>query len=336
SGIDLHSNNNVTCVVDQAGKTLFRRRLANNLPVIIKVLEPFRKHLKGIVVESTFNWYWLVDGLMDADFKITLANPAAMKQYEGLKYTDDKSDAAWLADNLRLGLLKKASGYIYPRELRQVRDLLRKRVQLVQQRTTHVLSIQNLTARNTGGGISGSDVKRLTEEQIYIMFQEVHLAMAAIANLHVFQALNSEIRVLEQEINKELRDDKQLLLLQSINGIGPILGLTILLETGDINRFPNVGNYASYCRCVESRRTSNDKLKGRGNRKCGNKYLAWAYVEAAHFAIRYDATIRRYYQRKLAKSKKVVALKTVAHKLARACYWMMKKGEPFEVERAFG
>jgi len=142
--------------------------------------------------------------------------------------------------------------------------------------------------------------------------------------------------VLEQEINKELRDDKQLLLLQSINGIGPILGLTILLETGDINRFPNVGNYASYCRCVESRRTSNDKLKGRGNRKCGNKYLAWAYVEAAHFAIRYDATIRRYYQRKLAKSKKVVALKTVAHKLARACYWMMKKGEPFEVERAFG
>jgi len=335
SGIDLHSDNNVTCVVDQDGKIQFRRKLANDLSVVINVLEPFRDRLHGIVVESTFNWYWLVDGLMNAGFDVVLANPAAMKQYEGLKYTDDKSDAAWLANSLRLGLLEKAQGYIYPREQRQVRDLLRKRVQLVQQRTTHILSIQNLTARNTGGRIRGGDVKRLTEADIYRLFQEVHLAMAAIANLHVIQVLNNEISVLEKEINKEVREDKLLDLLLSVSGIGRILGLTVLLETGDINRFAHVGNYASYCRCVESKRTSNNKIKGRGNRKCGNKYLAWAFVEAAHFAIRYDTRIGKYYQRKLAKRKKVMAIKTIAHKLARACYWILKTGEPFDVERAF-
>jgi len=111
------------------------------------VLEPYREQLQGVVVESTFNWYWLVDGLEDAGFNVTLANPAAMKQYEGLKFTDDKRDAVWLANSLRLGLLEHAQGYIYPREQRQVRDMLRKLVQLVQQRTAHILSIHEAGVR---------------------------------------------------------------------------------------------------------------------------------------------------------------------------------------------
>jgi len=336
SGIDLHSNNNVTGVVDQDGKVLFCRRLANDLPTVIKVLEPFRDQLQGVVVESTFNWYWLVDGLEDAGFKVILANPAAMKQYEGLKYTDDHRDAVWLANSLRLGLLEHAQGYIYPRAQRQVRDLLRKRVQLIQHRTAHILSIQNLTARNTGGHIDGNHVKHLSDADIYHMFPEVHLGMPAIANLHVIQALSHEVDILEQEIYKEAREDDGLDLLRSVSGIGRIIGLTILLETGDINRFDHVGNYASYCRCVESKRTSNNKVKGRGNRKCGNRYLAWSYAEAAHFATRYDPRIQQYFQRKQAKRQKSVAYKAVAHKLARACYWILKTGQPFEVGRAFG
>jgi len=335
SGIDLHSNNNVTGVADQEGKTLFLRRLPNDLSTIIKVLEPFRERLQGIVVESTFNWYWLVDGLMDAGFKVTLANPAAMKQYEGLKYTDDKTDAIWLANSLRLGLLEHAQGYIYPREQRQVRDLLRKRVQLVQHRTAHILSIQNLTARNTGGHIEAEQVKHLQDADIYRMFPEVHLAMPAIANLHVIQMLSHEVDILQKEVLKEAREYEGLSLLMSVSGIGRIISMTILLETGDINRFDHVGNYASYCRCVESKRTSNNKVKGRGNRKCGNRYLAWGYAEAAHFAIRYDPLILQYFHRKKAKRPQAVAYKAVAHKLVRVCYWILKSGKPFEVERAF-
>ncbi len=114
----------------------------------------------GIVVESTFNWYWLVDGLMDADFTVHLANTSAIRQYEGLKHTDDRHDARWLAHILRLGLLPK--GYIYPKEQRAVRDLLRKRSQLVQQRTSNLLSIQNLIAREFGRQMNGNESKSLS------------------------------------------------------------------------------------------------------------------------------------------------------------------------------
>jgi len=334
-GIDLHSNNLVLCVMDQDGNILFRRRLANDLVLVLCVLEQYRAQLDAIVVESTFNWYWLVDGLEDAGFHVILANPAAMQQYTGLKYTDDKSDAAWLANCLRLGLLEKAQGYIYPREQRQIRDLLRKRGQMVHQSTANILSIQNLISRNTGSRISGNDVKKLSDEEVCRKFPEFHLAMPILANLHIIQALQKEIAVLEGEVSKQVASDEPFELLKSVCGIGRILAMAIYLESGDINRFASVGNYSSYCRCVESKRTSNNKLKGRGNRKNGNKYLAWAYMEAAHFAIRHYEEVRSYYQRKQSKSKKVVALKAIAHKLARASYWVMKKGEPFDMRRAF-
>ena len=114
------------------------------------------------------------------------------------------------------------------------------------------------------------------------------------------------------------------------------MALTIALETGDIGRFAGPGNFASYARTVDSRRESNGKKKGEGNAKCGNKHLAWAFIEAAHFAVRYDATIKRWYQKKSAHSLAVVAIKAVAHKLARACYHVIKSGQPFDAAKAFG
>ncbi len=113
-GIDLHSTNSVVVVIDEADRVAFKKRLRNELRLIVDALAPFREALAGVVVESTYNWYWLVDGLMDAGFKVHLANPAAIHQYSGLKHTDDEDDAAWLAHLLRLGIL--AEGYIYPRE----------------------------------------------------------------------------------------------------------------------------------------------------------------------------------------------------------------------------
>ena len=146
--IDLHSNNNVTVLIDEQDQVVYQKRLPNDLPLIIQQLSAYRDRLQGIVVESTYNWYWLVDGLMDQGHRIHLANTAAIQQYEGLKYTDDHSDARWLAHLLRLGVLPE--GYIYPKEERPVRDLLRKRGQMVRQRTANLLSIQNLFTRNTG------------------------------------------------------------------------------------------------------------------------------------------------------------------------------------------
>jgi transposase len=331
--IDLHSNNSFTMVIDEKDKAVYQKRLPNDLTTILRQLEPHREQLQGIAVESTFNWYWLVDGLMEAGYKVHLVNTTAVQQYNGLKFTDDEHDARWLAHLLRLGILPE--GYIYPKETRGVRDLLRKRSQLVRQRTTQILSIQNLISRNTGQSMSGKEIKQLQEKELTQVNQDPNRTLAITSNLAVMRCLNEQIAHLEKVIKQQTKLQPEFKPLLSVDGIGNILGLTIMLETGDIKRFDDVGNYASYCRCVESRKMSNDKKKGEGNRKNGNKYLAWAYVEAAHFAIQANERIRKFYQRKAAKKNKIVAIKAVAHKLARACYHIMKEQTMFDVTRAF-
>ena len=136
-------------------------------------------------------------------------------------------------------------------------------------------------------------------------------------------------------VRQRVRPRPELGNLCTVDGIGPILAWTILLEVGDIRRFRGVGPFASYCRCVDARRLTNGKKKGENNGKNGNRYLAWAFVEAAHFAVRYNPKIQRYYQRKQAKKNGAVATKAVAHKLARACYYILRDGVPFDVDRAF-
>jgi transposase len=331
--IDLHSNNNVTVLIDEQDKVVYEKRLPNDLGVIAQQLAAYQSSLDGIVVESTYNWYWLVDGLMDQGYRVHLANTAAIQQYEGLKYTDDHSDARWLAHILRLGVLPE--GYIYPEGERAVRDLLRKRGQMVRQRTTNLLSIQNLLTRNTGNSISANRIKMLDDQTVDALLPNPDLALAVKANLAMLQCANKQIGTLERTVTDRIKLRAEFSFLKTVPGIGQTLALTIMLETGDIGRFADVGNYASYCRCVGSQKISNGKKKGKGNTKNGNKYLAWAFVEAANFAIRYNARIKSFYQRKKAKSHGVVALKAVAHKLCRACYCIMKDQVAFEVTKAF-
>ncbi len=331
--IDLHSTNNVTVVIDEQDRVVYQKRLPNDLALILKELSVYQSELEGIVVESTYNWYWLVDGLMEQWYKLHLANTAAIQQYEGLKYTDDHSDARWLAHLLRLGVLPE--GYIYPRADRPVRDLLRKRSQLVRQRTTNLLSIQNLLTRNTGSSLSARRVKGLDVQQVDELLPNPDLALAVKANLSVMCSADEQVQLLEQSVTQRVKLRPQFSFLKTVPGIGEILALTIMLETGDIRRFASVGNFASYCRCVGSQKISNGKKKGKGNTKNGNKYLAWAFVEAAHFAIRYNSKIKSFDQKKKAKTKGVVAIKAVAHKLCRACHYIMRDRVPFNITKAF-
>jgi transposase len=332
-GIDLHSTNSVVAVTDEQDKVVYRKRLPNDLGTILGALAPYQEYLEGLVVESTYNWYWLVDGLMEAGYRLHLANTAAIKQYEGLKYSDDDTDACWLAQLLRLGLLPE--GYIYPKAQRPLRDLLRKRSQLVHQHTANLLSVQNLVARNRGRSMSANEVNKLEFEQIERMCESEPLFLALAGTVAVMRTQQEMIELIGKVARRYLKYSAALKQLLTVNGIGEVLGLTILLETGDIRRFERVGNYVSYCRCVDSQRISNGKHKGQGNRKNGNKYLAWAFVEAANFAVRYEPRIKRYYQRKRARSNGIVAIKTVAHKLARACYFIMRDSVEFDIEKAF-
>ena len=193
AGIDLHSSNNYLGIIDEKDKRLYSKRLPNRLNDVLLALEPFRDQLEGIVVESTYNWYWLVDGLQDHGYNVHLANPSAIKQYEGLKHTDDKWDSFWLAHIFRLDILPE--GHIYPKEYRPVRDLLRRRLLFVRHRTAHILSLQSMISRNLGIQMSGRAIKQLMEEDAERMFEWPHLVLAAKNNIATIHFLTNKILI---------------------------------------------------------------------------------------------------------------------------------------------
>jgi len=333
--VDLHGNNGYYGIVDETGKRVYSKRLPNSLEKVLEALGPFRDQLEhGVVVESTYNWYWLVDGLNENGYRARLANPAAMEQYNGLKNGDDETDAFFLTEMSRLGILPE--GFIYPREERPVRDLLRRRLLLVRQKTAHVLSFQNLVARERGEQISSNRIQKLWPSEVQQFFEDERLVLMGRTNIETMRFLTKQIRQIEKVVldATKLRPEYEKLL--SVPGIGKILALTIMLETGDINRFKKVGNYCSYCRCVKALRKSNEKPKGENNRKNGNRYLNWAYVEAANFIRRYCPEAKRWYQRKLTRSKQVVATKALASKICKACYFIIRDQVDFDVKKIFG
>ena len=331
-GIDLHSTNSYIVLIDEEGNVLYKKRLANEVPLILSELAKF-DGIDSLVVESTYNWYWLADALISTGFHVKLANPNAIQQYSGLKYTDDKTDARWLAELNRLNILP--TGYIYPTETRHTRDLLRKRGQLVRQHTQNLLSLQTNIERNANLRLTSNQIKALISEELQKILKHEDIILAANSNLMVMRSVNEQIKNIEKRVLARIRPNPSYLNLNTVPGIGPILSFTILLETGEISRFKTVGDYVSYCRCVKSERFSNGKKKGENNQKNGNRYLCWAYVEAAHHAIRHYDEIKSYYQRKMKKTNNIVAIKTVAHKLARACYHIIRDQEEFDMKKSF-
>jgi len=335
AGCDLHGNSNFFGIIDGQGKRIFKKKLANDLVWIRDVLRPFQEELVGVAVESTYNWYWMVDGLMELGCKVHLANPAAIQQYSGLKHADDKHDAFWLAEMLRLGILPE--GYIYPKEQRPVRDLLRKRGHLVRIRSSLVLSLQNILSRNLGRTVSVNDVKSVREDRIEpLLERNEDLALAGRVSKEAIDHLTGQILKIEWAVQKKIRLKQEYRYLLTLPGVGKILALTIMLETGPISRFETVGEYASYCRKVPSQWISNGKRKGSGNRKNGNKYLSWAYAEASEFARRLHPEPRAYYNRKMQKTNAAVAHSALSNKLARAAYYIMRDQVPFNAKKLFG
>ncbi len=334
TGIDLHSNNNTMAIMDQGGKRTHSKTMPNDPELILQALAPCKKDMAGIVVESTFNWYWLVDLLMDAGYRVHLANPAAIQQYKGLKHSNDVKDAVWLADMLRLGILPE--GYIYPKELRPVRDLLRARRTLVSHRTSLMNSLQNVISRNCGVRVRGCDLKLLKTDKVRpFLAGNKDLALVGRTHRAMIIHLTREILKIESAVTAKAELSQEYQNLLTMPGVGKILGMTIMLETGPLSRFPKVGNYASYCRRVSSQWTSNGKVKGKGNRKNGNRYLCWAFSEAAECSRRLHEAPRAYYNRKLAKTNRMAAHNALAHKLCRAAYHIMRDQVAFDPEKLF-
>lgn len=334
TGIDLHSNNNYLAIIDENDTRVYKRKLPNQPDVILAELEPYRDRISGIVVESTFNWYWLVDLLMDEGYRLHLANPAAIQKYKGLKYSDDNHDAFWLAHMLRLKILPE--GYIYPKDDRPVRDLLRKRGHLVQLRTALINSLQGIISRNCGCSLGANKIKAIKKDHISpLLAGQEDLELSGAVSKDCIDFLTRKIREVETAVKNKMKLRKSFLGLQTIPGIGLTLALTIMLETGEISRFSKVGDFSSYCRKVPSKWTSNNKKKGKGNTKNGNRYLAWAFSEAAEFSRRYNDLAKAFFNRKSAKTNRMVAHAALAHKLARASYYIMRDSVEFDNNKLF-
>jgi len=198
-----------------------------------------------------------------------------------------------------------------------------------------MLSLQSSITRNRGYTMSARDIKKLDTPDADTLFDNPFLTLAARNSISAIQFLKIRIVEIEKTVKSYIQVKPEFEYLLTIPGIGNILGLTIMLEVGDIARFPQVGNYSSYCRCVKTERLSNNKKKGEGNRKNGNKYLSWAYVEAAHFFRRYCPQANAFYQHKKAKKNGIVAIKALSNKLARASYYIIRDHVPYDPEKLF-
>jgi len=333
AGIDLHSNNLMIGIMDQSGRRVKHQRVECDLEEVDRFLKPFKQRLTSIAVESTYNWYWLVDGLRELSYPVVLANPAKIDQYSGIKDAGDENDAFFLAELQRLKILP--TGYIYDPVLRPMRDLLRRRLSLVHQRTALMLSFKSLYVRTTGQILRLSRLKEMSVKEATALYEHPGNQLIAKVQKRHIEQLTESIELIEKAVLGSARELPYYDKLGWLPGVGKILGMTITMEVGEISRFKTAGKFASYCRAVDARRTSNEKRKGDNNGKCGNKYLSWAFVEAANFARRFDERSRRWFDRKAARTSSVIATKALACKLAKAAWHVMAQKVDYDENRVF-
>ena len=205
----------------------------------------------------------------------------------------------------------------------------------MEKRTSMLLSMRGAYECHTGERTNGNTVKRWSEEDVEREFVDPAVRFGMTCLLESVHVLDEQVQAIEKWLLPRARLREEFRLLETVYGIGKILALTVMYEAGDIRRFPKVGDFASYCRLVRSEWLSDGKRKGSGNKKNGNPYLSWAFNEAAGLAVRHHEQARRFHQRKKAKTKAVIATSALAHKLARAAYYVMRDQVPFDPAKAF-
>jgi transposase len=337
SGIDLSARDSHLCVVDENLSIHLQQKAVNELPRIAHLLEPFKPDLQ-IVVESTFNWYWLVDGLQALGFDVCLAHTLGLAMITQAKVKTDRRDAFTLAKLLRAGVIPKA--YIYPAETRPLRDLLRRRMQVVGLRAREYGGLRQLLLREGILSSSRNEIKHADDQELRQWFSHPLVVINASHRLERIELLSKQITQLEQtivELTRQKGDYKRLL---GIPGIGPILALTILYEVGEVSRFSNVRQFSSYCRLVPGVAQSGQVSRRGRSSKQGNHYLKSAFNQAAIAAVRSYCAIKRCFERQLARhrgsARKLVAYNIIAHKLAQAVYHVLKDGTEYQEELLFG
>jgi transposase len=333
-GIDLHATTCLLCIIDGSGEKVKEKRLCNEGQEILQFLAAFSP-LAKIAVESTNNWYWLVDMLMDAGYDVVLAHTVGLSA--GRKHKTDRRDAYHLARKARSGDLRP--GYIYPRAQRGLRDLVRRRHRLVRERTGYYTQLRGFFLKHNCNHMSFEQLRRLDLTQLAALPLPPETRLYAELLLEKLHVVTKQLDQMEDYIQQRCRQDSAYAALLAIPGFGPIITMTVLCEIGDIGRFPNARCFSSYCRLVPAARDSGGKAgTGKGGKQ-GNRYLKWAFMEAAVQAVRSQPRIRSFRDRKWGHPRtpvrKLIATSIVAHKLGLAVYRMLQDGELFDMKRLF-
>jgi transposase len=335
-GVDLHSKSMHVCVVDQAGKKLLHRDFKNHDPEAwLKRVEPYRDKDLVVGVESTFNWYWLADLCLEQEIPFVLGHALYLKAIHGGKTKSDPIDSEKLAMLLRGGNFP--TSYVYPKEMRSTRDLLRRRTFLVRRRAETLAHVQlvrmqhNLPAFDRNIGCKGN------RAAVAGQFADQSARMSIQVDLKLVDDYDSLIKQMESylEAHAKVHDAQTYYLLNTIPGIGRILAMTLLYEIHDIRRFTSAGNFLSYCRLVRGSHTSAGKTYAATGKKIGNPHLKWAFSEAVTLMKRYCQAAAEYAQRVEKKHNKARAMSLLSVKLGRGVFYMLKNRQPFDVDTFF-
>ena len=331
-GIDLHARKMYLCILNGSGEVLLHRNIATSPETFLKAVAPFRDDLV-VGVECMFAWYWIADLCAKEGIKFVLGHALYMKAVHGGKAKNDKIDSYKIAVMLRGGSFPVA--YVYPPEMRATRDLLRRRNHLVQKRAELLTHIQCTAIQYNLPEIEVNLTCEGNRKEVAQLFPDPQVRKIVQVDLAMIDAYDDVLKVLELDIEKTAKrhDCHALMLLRSIHGIGKILGLVMLYEIHDIGRFPTVQDFASYCRLVKCIHESDNKKKGTGGAKIGNAHLKWAFSEAAVLFVRHNPSAKKLRDDLIKLHGKGKALTILAHKLARAIYYMLKKNVPFSLEK---
>ena len=337
-GIDLGGRKSQICLIDNDDKVLCNISVASDYASVHAALKPYGSDVR-IVAESTFNWDWLIDGLQADNYDVVLAHTLALSAISRAKVKTDKRDARTLAKLLKGSMIPEAS--ICPIAFRGPRDILRKRWRLVAQRATEYRAIRFLLYRQGRWDHCLQEVKSLNIEDAPAVSDNLHLQLIAKHNLERIQLLGEQINELEKVLRVQTGNQhkEHFANLTSIPGIGFVLALTILLETGDITRFPDARKYSSYCRVVPGCANSSGVEKRGRNSKQGNRFLKWAFMHTAMQAVRHDPDFKalhtRHLKRHRGKCGKLIAYNTVAHRIAQAVFHILRDQQPLKKELLF-
>jgi transposase len=331
-GIDLHARSMYLCILDRNGQIVLHHNMASAPEPFLAAVEPYRVNLV-VGVECIFCWYWLADLCAAEKIQFVLGHALYMKAIHGGKAKNDKIDAFKIASLLRGGNFPLA--YAYPSKMRATRDLLRRRMRLMRERAQLLAHVQNTNSQYNLPEIGQRIAYKANRGGLAERFADPAVQKSVAVDLALIDYLDTTLKDLELSITRfaKQHDATVFYRLRSVPGIGKILALVILYEIQDIRRFPRVQDFVSYARLVKCAKESAGKHYGYSGKKIGNAFLKWAFSEAAVLFLRGNEPAHKYVHRLARKHGKAKALTIPAHRLGRAVYHMLKRGEAFDNER---